>query len=104
MMIAERASLLGWGAVAASVVGYDAWALITGHETLSSAFWRGKRQKRTRIVLTATWLGLTYHLLLGDVEVLSPAGHLKYKKYHPLWACHSVLVRRASLPSVVLQP
>lgn len=85
---------LGWGAIFAFVVGYDTWALITKNETLSSAFWRTKRNPIGRLFLLFSWGGLTWHLLFGDKQVLSDRLHKLYVTYHPLYRGRDFLVSR----------
>lgn len=57
----------GWFLVGVSVVAYEAWAIATANETLSSAFWRALKHPIARwpVVLMAT--GLYKHLLFPNV-------------------------------------
>lgn len=51
-----------WVGLAAYVVAYDAWAMVTGRETLSSAFARAVAHPKARWVTIAAWATLTGHL------------------------------------------
>ncbi len=86
-------ALLGWAAIMAVVIGYDAWALTTGNQTLSKAFWRTSENPAGRVVLAATWGGLTWHLMLGDRQVLPDRYHQLYEKLHPFYIGRSWLIR-----------
>lgn len=87
---------VGWGLVAATVVGYDVWALRGGFETLSACWWRASQTRRGRVALTAGWLGLTWHLLMGSRQVLPARHHQLYLRIHPIWAIHDRLLREAA--------
>jgi hypothetical protein len=51
-----------WIGLLAYVVAYDAYALLTGKETLSSAYYRALAHPRRRWPTIATWVLLTSHL------------------------------------------
>ena len=89
-----KIAFFGWGAICAFVVGYDSWALFTKHETLSSAFWRTKRNPLGRLLLILGWGGLSWHLLFGDKQVLVDPLHDVYVKLHPLYRGREFLVNR----------
>ena len=89
-----KIAFCGWAAIFAFVVGYDSWALLTKNETLSGAFWRTKRKRTGRVLLGSAWLGLTWHLLFGDKQVLPQEIHLVYAKLHPLYRGRDFLVSR----------
>lgn len=86
-------ALLGWVAVMAVVVGYDAWALATGNQTLSRAFWRTSEHPVGRLVLMGTWGSLTWHLMLGNRQFLPDRYHGLYEKIHPFYIGRNRLIR-----------
>ena len=77
-------ALLGWAAIMAVVIGYDAWALTTGNQTLSKAFWRTSENPAGRVILAA---------MLGDRQVLPDRYHQLYEKLHPFYIGRSWLIR-----------
>lgn len=81
--------------IAATVVGYDVWALINNRETLSGAFWRAREHPHARYVTVGIWAGLTWHLLLGDKRLGSPRVSAAYRRSHPLWALNERLKARS---------
>lgn len=89
-----KIAFLGWGAICAFVVSYDSWALATEHETLSSAFWRTKRNPLGRLLLVAGWGGLSWHLLFGDKQILIDPLHEAYVSMHPLYRGRDFIVKR----------
>lgn len=106
--MAKRVSpaLWGWLAIAGVVVGYDAWALTTHKETLTSFFYRliddPLPEEKTGLVLavkagvTACWLGTTWHLLSAGRHLLPDPYHAKYRQVHPLWRLHDAAILRAA--------
>lgn len=67
-----RPAVVGWTVVAATVAGYDAWALSNDRETLSGAFWRARRHHHGRFLAIGIWIGLTWHLMAGDKRLWIP--------------------------------
>lgn len=57
--------LIGWLLLTLVVVAYDAWAIITGRDTMSKGFWRGVRHPALRWVVIPAWAALTVHLFTG---------------------------------------
>lgn len=55
----------GWIATAAAVLGYDAWAIRTRHQTMSSACrsWQSTPARRAAVLVAC--LALTRHLTRG---------------------------------------
>jgi hypothetical protein len=51
-----------WIGLTGYVVVYDAWAAVTGNETLSSAFYRSFSHPVRRMPLLVLWAYLTAHL------------------------------------------
>jgi hypothetical protein len=51
-----------WLGLLAYVVGYDAWALATRHETLSASFDRALRHPIRSVITLLAWGALTAHL------------------------------------------
>lgn len=76
--------VFGWAVVTATVVIYDVWAISTDNETLSSAFWRAKQHRLGKVVVGGVWLGLTWHMLVGDHRILPERYHSAYTSLHPL--------------------
>jgi len=64
----------GWVVLASYVVAYDAWAIKTHHETLSSAFSRAINHPIQRWPTIATATILYTHLMIPQ----------RYHKYDPL--------------------
>jgi hypothetical protein len=83
---------VGWGLLAAWVVGYDTWALTKGMQTLSAAFWEAKNRRRLRAVVAFGWLGLTWHLLAGDRQFVNDRYRRWYRQFHPFWVAHDRFV------------
>lgn len=50
-----------WVGLVLGVIGYDVWAIRTGHNTMSRAFWLMSRSRYGLIVI-AIWAWLTAHL------------------------------------------
>lgn len=92
----------GWAGIAMLVIGYDAWALMTKKQTLSSAFWKTQETKIGRAVILLGWGGLTWHLCQGHKQVLPDKYHDLYLKIHPLWRGHDILVRKRKAADIVL--
>lgn len=88
-------AMWGWAAIGGIVVAYDVWALRTNHETMSRFFWRHRDDPVSRYVGVGAWMGLTWHLLLGDKVLLPPSVHNHYLRLHPLWAANEAIRRRA---------
>lgn len=61
---------IGWAAVILVAVAYDAWALLTSHETLSSAVGRAAANPIAGPILFGIVAGLCFHLF---IEELLPA-------------------------------
>lgn len=56
---------VGWLALAAIVIAYDAYAIKTRKiETLTRSFWRSTEKKSTGSAMIGLWLLITFHLLL----------------------------------------
>lgn len=89
--------LIGWLGIAAIVTIYDGWALRHDRETLSRYYGR----VGPRPVVNALWLGLTWHLIHGDRQLLPANLHAKYRKAHPLWRLHDVVVLKPGCPTPV---
>lgn len=51
-----------WIGLLAYVVAYDAYAMITGRETLSSSYYRALSDPKRSKLTIAVWLGLSAHL------------------------------------------
>lgn len=81
---------IGWTLVGVTVIAYDAYALATGKETLSGAFWRCQESRWGRAVV-AGWIGLNWHLIVGKRALLPPRYRETYRRYHPLWAANGYL-------------
>ena len=58
----KRSGTIGWAFLSAYVVAWDLVALFSGHETLTSAFWRGTHHPVSRLPVTVVWLVTTAHL------------------------------------------
>lgn len=90
----SRAALLGWVGIVVTVAVTDDHALRHDLETMSSWF------RRHRWVVGPVWAALTWHLVAGDVRILSDVRHGWYVRYHPLWRLVQVrggLVRMADV-------
>lgn len=85
----------GWMVCLAVPAAYDAWALATGNETMSRFFWRHRDDRITRFFGVGAWMGLTWHLLLGDKRFLPEPVHNHYLRIHPLWALNGAVKKRA---------
>lgn len=55
-----------WLGLSAYVVAYDLWAIRTGHQTLSSAFYEAVKHPQRRWLVVASWAYLTAHLFRLD--------------------------------------
>ena len=86
-------ALAGWLAIVGVVVAYDAWAILTERQTLSSAFWR-TQESRYGVAVAALWGGLSWHLIMGNRQVLPDRFHDLYLRVHPLHRGRIALVRR----------
>ena len=93
MVAREQRGLIGvnikegdaaWIGLLVYVVMYDAYAMYTGHETLSNAYYRALAHPRRRKLTIAVWVGLTAHLF-----------QLIPRKYDPL-AQLGVIATRSS--------
>lgn len=87
-------ALLGWAGIVGLVVGYDAWALATGNQTLSAAFWSTKSHPVWGTLLGVAWGGLTWHLMFGDRQVAPDRLHEVYVAVHPFYIGRNWLVKR----------
>ena len=83
----------GWAAIAAVVIGYDAWAIARKKQTLSSAFWHTQQNPIGKIAVLLGWGSLTWHLVNGDKQFLPDRFHSAYEKFHPLYAGRRLLLR-----------
>jgi len=57
--------LVGWSLLTSVVVGYDAWAVLTKHDTMSKGFWKAVRNPVLRWFVVPAWLMLTVHLFFA---------------------------------------
>lgn len=62
--MAVRPGVLGWAAIAGFVVVYDAWAIATKHQTLSSACWDLQQTSAGRAAALGAWLTLGFHFFV----------------------------------------
>lgn len=90
-------ALIGWAGIAALVIGYDTWALLTGKETLSSCYDRLSRTRRGRLLVNGGWTALTWHLWRLRAPLLPEPYHARYRQIHPLWRLHDRAVTRANI-------
>ena len=63
--MSRNTGALGWAITTAAVVGYDLWAILTKHQTMSAWFGRQLADPCRRGVLAFVWGLLTWHLF-GD--------------------------------------
>lgn len=61
--MASKSGTYGWVALAGLVVSYDMWAMLTEHETMTSAFGRALEHPLARWPVLAAWGITTLHLL-----------------------------------------
>ena len=64
-----------WAGLAAYVIAYDAWAILTGRETLSASYYRAVQHPLRRWPTLIVWVLLTLHLF-----------HLIPERFDPLRA------------------
>lgn len=95
-------AFIGWLGIAFLVIGYDAWALITKKQTLSSAFWHTQRTSAGRLLVGLGWGSLTWHLVMGDRQILPDKWNARYKRIHPLWRGRDLLLRKRKAADIVL--
>jgi hypothetical protein len=82
------------------VVGFDAWALRNGKETLSAYYYR----VTPRLVVDAFWVGLSWHLVSRGTHILPDRYHAVYKKVHPLWRLHDVAAGQHVIRIATIDP
>jgi hypothetical protein len=92
----------GWAAIATWVIAYDAWAIITKKQTLSAAFWHTQERNVGKLAVLLGWGGLTWHLVMGNKQVLPDKWHEMYLNTHPLWRGRSLLLRKRKAADIVL--
>lgn len=73
-----------WIGLLAYVAAYDAYAMVTGHETLSSSYYRALTDPKRRWLTITVWAGLTGHLF-----------KLIPRKYDPLAQVGTIATRCA---------
>ena len=93
-------ALAGWAAIVGVVVAYDVWAIVSERQTLSSAFWQTQDSKYGPVV-AALWGGLSWHLIMGNRQVLPDRFHDLYLRVHPLHRGRIALLRRERSDVVV---
>lgn len=68
--------MIGWLGLGAYIVAYDTWAILRGHQTLSSAFYEALRHPTRKWYVVLAWAALSAHLYgldkyrLGDIRRL----------------------------------
>lgn len=69
----------GWVILAAWITAYDLYAIRSGRQTLSAAFYEAVKHPQRRWLVVASWAYLTAHLFhLGNPE-LDPSRYLVAK-------------------------
>ena len=53
---------IAWVGLLAYIVAYDAYAMTTGHETLSASYYRALQDPRRQWLTIVVWIGMTGHL------------------------------------------
>jgi len=71
----------GWAATTAVVVGYDLWAVLSEHQTMSAYFARQIADPRRRTLLGLVWALLTWHLFGGKPDPLRITSNLSSQHY-----------------------
>lgn len=66
---------LGWAGLAAYVLGYDTWALATGHDTLSAVFHRSLSHSQLRWPVVAACAVTVLHLFDRLPRKVDPFHH-----------------------------
>lgn len=95
-----KEALLAWAGLAAFVGAYDAWAKVSGKETMSHGFRRALRHQKKVVKwgVPTIWGLITWHLFLTEKRLLPERAHEHYVRFHPIWRAGSALELRQGSP------
>lgn len=83
---------IGWVVIGGVVLIVDAYALKNNKTTISRYAWGMQDHKLARWVFWAGWSGLTWHLVVGDRQILPEKHSTLYRRVHPMYALRSWIV------------